>query len=85
MNAILDRTTETQAEFEARFTKEMCEHEIGKAAGPVAFGSKRVSMRCSCEDGGGPWHWVAVRNTPELVKLHTDLEKSRASLPEVKP
>lgn len=40
----------------------------------VVFGRDRVSMPCTCDDGGGPTHWTAIRNTPEAIENHKQHE-----------
>lgn len=61
--------TETQAEFEKRYAEEY--------AYPVVWGENKVSMPCTCEYGGGPTHWAAIINTPEMIELHLDTEEIR--------
>lgn len=70
-----DRTHETQAQFEARY----------KECRPTAiFGVNTVSMSCTCEDGGGPTHWAAIRNVPEMIVDHLAHEECLASLRSMK-
>ncbi len=62
---------ETKEQFEARFAKYM----------PSAvFGENRVAMPCTCKEGGGPTHWVAIANTPESIRDHRELEKCLTEL-----
>lgn len=68
---MFDPTTETKADFEMRYRSS----ETG-----AVFGTNRVAMPCTCEDGGGPTHWAAVRNTPEAIDEHLALEKCLADI-----
>ena len=56
---------ETREQFEARYTAE---------SSGVVFGDNMVSMPCTCDDGVGPTHWAAIRNTPEAIQSHLDHE-----------
>ena len=46
----------------------------------AVFGGNVVAMKCTCEDGGGPTHWAAIRNTPEAIENHIEHEKCLADL-----
>lgn len=63
---------EPREAFEARYI-ESCEHS-------VEFGRTHISIPCSCEDGGGPWHWAAVKNNPEAIEDHFENESWLANL-----
>ena len=63
-------TEETQEEFEHRYT--------AQSSYPVVFGEDHISMPCTCEDGGGPTHWAAIINTPEMTALHVEDEDRRS-------
>jgi len=52
--------SETRGEFEARYSKPQ----------GVFWGRDLISLPCNCEDGGGPWHWAAVKNSPEDIARH---------------
>jgi len=57
---------ETRQEFETRYADGMP---------GTFFGSTHVSLPCTCEDGGGPTHWAAIRNTPDAIEDHISHEK----------
>ena len=65
-----DPTKETQVEFEMRYKEKFPR---------VVFGEKMVSMSCTCEDGGGPTHWAAVRNSSRSIQEHLDFEEILSS------
>ena len=68
-------TEETKEQFMARY--QSTEHGLG------SFDSqKMIAMRCSCEEGGGPWHWAAIYNDPESIERHKSHEECLASLRE---
>lgn len=67
---------ETQAEFESRVVAAMRENNERVRE----FGVDVVSLPCSCEDGGGPWHWAMVRNDQEQIAEHVEHEEILASL-----
>lgn len=72
----MDAPTETQAEFEARYNARYRS---------VVFGEDMVSLPCTCEEGGGPTHWAAVRNVPEAIKEHREHEECLAELRKMDP
>jgi len=63
------KLNKTREEFEAKYLER---------GGCVEFGVTHVSVPCSCEDGGGPWHWAAVLMTPAMLELHFELEAGYA-------
>ena len=69
-----DPTLETKKQFEARYRKGFPR---------IIFGVNMIAMPCTCEDGGGPTHWVAIRNIPAAIKAHLDHEKCLADLREM--
>lgn len=46
----------------------------------AVFGQTVVAMPCTCEEGGGPTHWAAIRNTPEAIEDHMSHEQCLADL-----
>lgn len=60
---------ETEGEFRERY-------ESGSAF-PIDWGSNMLSFPCSCEDEGGPWHWVAIQNDPVMIEDHHAIERIR--------
>ena len=60
----------------AKIKSETKEQFIARYCGPENMDFTHgimVVLPCDCEDGGGPTHWAAVRNTPEMIQLHLDL------------
>ena len=64
-----DPLTETKTEFEQRYAE--------SSSSPVVWGDNKVSMPCTCPEGGGPTHWAAIGNTPEMIELHLETEEIR--------
>jgi len=60
-------SVETKEEFEARYSK----NNLG------IFDTHRVAMLCSCEAGGGPYHWAAIHNDEESIADHLEQERLR--------
>ena len=69
----IDTTTEKQQ------TKEEFEAWL-ESNGSLISSRNSVAMECTCEDGGGPTHWMAVMSTEEAIKAHLDHEKTLAEL-----
>lgn len=68
---MLDPCVETREEFERRY----------RVIFPRAvFGQTHLSLECTCEDGGGPTHWAAIGNTPEMIRFHRSHEECLAEL-----
>jgi hypothetical protein len=47
------------------------------------FGSEDAThcvLQCTCEDGGGPTHWAAIRNTKQARESHFEDEESRRDM-----
>lgn len=65
-----DPTKETRAEFEERYAS--------GSRWPMKWEVDYLSLPCTCDDGGGPTHWAAIRNTPEMIELHKEDEQLRA-------
>lgn len=59
---------ETQAEFKDRITR--------STNGRVRFGETHVALPCHCDCLDHP-HWVAIRNDPESLAEHAELEQWR--------
>ncbi len=53
-----DPTTETKEAFEARCCK----------------GKGKIAMSCTCEAGGGPTHWASIRDNPQAIQDHLEVE-----------
>lgn len=68
-----DPCKESREQFEARYQGKY-PHRI--------FDKIKVAMKCTCEDGGGPTHWAAIRNTPEAIRDHRDHEECLSDLRE---
>jgi len=73
-----DPCTETREEFERRYA--LAASTPAELAQRVVFGETHVSMECTCDDGGGPTHWVAIFNDPESINDHLEDEKCLADL-----
>lgn len=72
---IFDVTKQTRVEFERLYQEEMSDH----GCPPNAFDTGRmVAMRCSCEESGGKWHWIAVIADPDCIDVHMDNERDLA-------
>lgn len=70
-----DQTSlEPREAFEARYRESHPDAE---------FGVDRISVPCSCEDGGGPWHWAVARNCPALIEAHYRHEVVLADLRQI--
>ena len=41
----------------------------------ASFGDNMVALPCTCEDGGGPTHWAAIRNTADAIAAHHEHEQ----------
>ncbi|HSG73069.1 MAG TPA: hypothetical protein VLA12_21830, partial [Planctomycetaceae bacterium] len=44
----------------------------------INWGVTHLSVPCSCEDLGGPWHWACIRNTAESIEMHFERESCLA-------
>ena len=69
-------SNETRAEFELRYKSEFPQ---------VQWGKTYVAVPCTCEDGGGPTHWCAVRKTEEAIRDHVEHENLLADLRSEEP
>ena len=63
--------TSSRHVFEEEFEHQYEQYLPG---GKIFWGISHISLPCSCEDGGGPWHWAAVQNTHEAISRHMEIE-----------
>lgn len=76
--ALTDRAIrESEAVFRERY-------ELHKQRS-IEWGVTHLSVPCSCEDGGGPWHWACIRNTPDAIEMHFEHESCLNGLRQMSP